>query len=47
MRLTLSEKLHILIIQYIVIPLFCIWMGRYFHRIRTQGEFGRKSYYEC
>jgi hypothetical protein len=46
MRLTIWERLHILLVQYIFVPLFCIWMGRYFHRIRTQGEFGRKSCYE-
>ena len=46
MRLTIWERLHILLVRYIFVPLFCIWMGRYFHRIRTQGEFGRKSCYE-
>ena len=47
MRLTFLERLEILIIQRILIPIFCIWLGRYFNKIIVKGDYGRKSiYYE-
>ena len=47
MRLTISERIEILFIQRILIPIFCIWLGRYFNKIIVKGDYGRKSiYYE-
>jgi len=43
MRLTLWERLHILIVQYIVFPLLCIWIGRHFNKIIVKGDCGRKN----
>jgi len=41
-RLTLWERFEILAINYILLPLFCIWLGRYFKKIIQQGDYGRK-----
>ena len=47
MRLTIWERIEILFIQRILIPIFCIWLGRYFNKIIVKGDYGRKSiYYE-
>ena len=37
------EKIHIFIIHHIVLPLFCMWLGRYFNKIRKKGDFGRSN----
>ena len=47
MRLTIWERIEILFIQHVFIPLFCIWLGRYLNNIIVKGDYGRKSiYYE-
>ena len=47
MRLTIWERIEILFIQRILIPIFCIWLERYFNKIIVKGDYGRKSiYYE-
>ena len=47
MRLTIWERIEILFIQHVFIPIFCIWLGRYLNKIIVKGDYGRKSiYYE-
>ncbi len=43
MRLTIWERLHILIIQHIVFPIICMWIGRHFNKIIVKGDYGRKN----
>ena len=47
MRLTIWERIEILFIQHVFIPLFCMWLGRYLNKIIVKGDYGRQSiYYE-
>ena len=43
MRLSIWERIQILFIYHIVLPLFCIWLGMYFRKIIRRGDYGRKS----
>ena len=42
----MREVILLWILHYIFIPLFGLWYGGYLNKLRSKGEFGRKSFYE-
>ena len=40
-RMAIRERLTLFFAYHIVLPILGIWFGRYIHKIRTRGEFGR------
>ncbi len=40
-REQIKERISLFFFYYIVLPILGVWFGRYIHKIRKRGEFGR------